>query len=105
MTSDSYDFAALEAENHLLSDRDLMLRTLQRTNEALVLIRKQNGAVAEVKAEVYGDSTRSLKGLKPLVHEHDDAIKTARTTVRAVLGVVGVLGVGNLVALISLVAR
>jgi len=105
MTGDGFDFAALEAENRHLSDRDLMIRNLQRTNEALTLIRAQNGAVARISADLYGDTAHAIMGVKPMVREHDQAIDRARTTMRTVLTIVGIIGVGNLITLATLLAN
>jgi len=57
---------------------------------------------AQMHDDYYGNADRSIKGTKPMVEEHDDAINTSKTIVRTLLGVVGLVGIGNIVALIAL---
>ena len=105
MADDPTDFAALEAEHRGMTDRDLMLKTLARTNEAVALIRAQNGRLAQHDDDLYGNPARGIRGAKPLAEAHEVAIDRGRTTIKTILGVLGLLGIGNIIAVLTVVAR
>lgn len=92
------DADLLRAEVAHMSDREILLLLLdgQRT---------QNGAIAALHGDYYGDPERKITGTKGKVEAHELAIDRGRTTIRTVLAVLGLLGVGNIVAVLTVVAR
>ena len=105
MADDSTDFAALEAEHRGMTDRDLMLKTLLRTNEAVRLIQTQNSAIVTIKGDYYGDEDRKIRGTKPMVESHEIAIDRGRTIIKTIAYALGVIGIGNIIAVLTVVAR
>ena len=72
-----------------MTDRQILL-------ELLAGQREQNGAIAALKADMWGDQTRDVRGIKPQVTAHELAIDRFRTTLRTVGWLAGFFGLGNL---------
>lgn len=98
---DRDDLARLEAEHRDMTDRELMLRVLARTNETLGLIRDQNGKVASLTIKVDGDpvapdlrpgNSREIKRAHDRLDLHDDLLNRARGAVAMIAILGGVIG-------------
>ena len=72
-----------------MSDRQILLELLKGQ-------RDQNGAIAAIKSDFYGDEARKIIGVKPQVAENTLTIDRFRTTVRTVGWLVGFFGLGNI---------
>lgn len=96
--ADHADIAALRVEVEAMSDRDILITLLAGQ-------RRQNGKLADHDDDLYGNTERSILGVKPRVEEHDLALVRARASFRTVLFILGVLGVGNIAALLTLLSR
>ena len=92
------EISNLRAEFHEVNDRDILL-------ELLLGQRVQNGAIAAIKGDFYGDTDRKIAGVKPKVEAHDLDINRARTTLKTLAFVVGLLGVGNLWAWLTVLGK
>lgn len=73
--------------------------------EVLAQLRKINGTVANHNDDLYGVPTRQIRGIKPTVELHEQAIVKAQTSFRTVMALVGLFGTGNLVGLLVLWSR
>ena len=105
MADDPTDLAALEPEHRGMTDRDLMLKTLLRTNEAVRLIQAQNGKLIQHDDDLYGNAARGIRGAKPLAEAHEVAIDRGRTTIKTIAYALGAIGIGNIIAVLTVVAR
>ena len=85
------DYELLRIETSHMTDRDLLLEILHNQ-------RLQNGTVAALKGDFYGDTARGIEGVKPKVEQHDADITRVRTIARAYAWLLGTIGVGNLLA-------
>ena len=92
------DLTTVRAEFFQVNDREILL-------ELLVGQRTQNGAIAAIKGDFYGDPDRKIDGVKQKVEAHELQIERARTSARTLIAVVGILGAGNLWAWITVMAR
>ena len=92
------DLHILRTEWAQVSDRDLLLEILDGQ-------RQQNGAIAEIKADYYGDINRKIRGTKAMVISHETDINRARTTVRTLIGFLGAVGIGNIWAWVTVLGR
>ena len=90
------DLDRLRVEKEPVSDRDLLLELLHGQ-------RIQNGELARIKTDYYGNLDRDIKGTKPIVAEHDRDIAKAKTYVKAYGALLGIFGVGTVWAWVRIV--
>ena len=76
------------------SERELILETL-------ALIKEQNSSVLRLLADIYGDPTHTIAGLKPMILKHDKWIDRAHTVLAGLAIVAGSLGVVEVTRLIQ----
>ena len=76
-----------------------------KLDEIIGLIKTQNGDVAGLMADYYGDSERSIKGTKPQVDENTLTIDRGRTSIKTLMWAGGLIGVGNIAAWVSVIVR
>ncbi len=77
-----------------MEDRDILL-------ELLATNREQNGTVAKIMSDYYGDAERSVVGTKPQAEANTKAIAEARTVWKTIVGGVSLVGVGTVAALLK----
>jgi len=86
-------------ERETVETRDMSDRALLLTMYHLQV--EQNGNVARLIGDMYGDSGHSIDGLKPLIIKHDKWISKASTILTAIGVVAGSLGVVEVTRLIQ----
>ena len=64
------------------------------------LLETQNGQVAELMTDYYGDTSRNIEGTKPQVDSNTKNIAEARTAGKVVAWLLGILGSAGFVALL-----